>query len=108
MPNAKCQVPSADFMHEQQLQELRREKWRLNGRPIRRLDESREFIDSVGFCLLYPQRPPVQAPALGRAQAGGDQLLRPPQMAFADPSARDAKHLIVRLLPEKAAYEANV
>jgi hypothetical protein len=32
-------------MHEQQLQELRREKWRLNGRPIRTLDEAREFID---------------------------------------------------------------
>ena len=50
------------LMHEQQLQELRREKWRLNGRPIRTLEEAREFIDSVGFCLLYPQRPAVLAP----------------------------------------------
>ena len=44
-------------MHEQQLQELRREKWRLNGQPIRTLEDAREFIESVGFCLLYPQRP---------------------------------------------------
>ena len=44
-------------MHETQLQELRREKWRLNGQPVRTLEDAREFIDSVGFCLLYPQRP---------------------------------------------------
>ena len=29
-------------------------------------------------------------------------------MAFADPGAREAKELMVRLLREKAAYEANV
>jgi hypothetical protein len=95
-------------MHEQQLQELRREKWRLNGRPIRTLDEAREFIDSVGFCLLYPQRPAVLAPTFVGAYAGSDEHLPARQMAFADPSARDAKHLMVRLLREKAAYEANV
>ena len=95
-------------MHEQQLQELRRGKWRLNGRPIRTLDEAREFIDSVGFCLLYPQRPAVLAPTFVGAYAGSDEHLPARQMAFADPSARDAKHLMVRLLREKAAYEANV
>ena len=95
-------------MHEQQLQELRREKWRLNGRPIRTLDDAREFIDSVGFCLLYPQRPAVLAPTFVGAYAGSDEHLPARQMAFADPSARDAKDLMVRLLREKAAYEANV
>ena len=29
-------------------------------------------------------------------------------MAFADPGAREAKELMVRLLREKSAYEANV
>ncbi len=95
-------------MHEQQLQELRREKWRLSGRPIRTLEEAREFIDSVGFCLLYPQRPAVLAPTFVGAYAGSDQHLPARQMAFADASARDAKHLMVRLLRDKAAYEANV
>jgi 23S rRNA pseudouridine2605 synthase len=95
-------------MHEQQLQELRREKWRLNGRPIGTLDEAREFIDSVGFCLLYPQRPAVLLPTFVGAYAGSDEHLPARQMAFADPSARDAKHLMVRLLREKAAYETNV
>ena len=95
-------------MHEQQLQELRREKWRLNGRPVRTLEEAREFIDSVGFCLLYPQRPAVLVPTFVGAYAGSDEQLPARQMAFADPSAREAKDLMVRLLREKAAYEANV
>ena len=62
-------------MHEQQLQELRREKWRLNGRPVRTLEEAREFIESVGFCLLYPQRPAVLAPTFVGAYKGSDEKL---------------------------------
>jgi len=95
-------------MHEQQLQELRREKWRLNGQPVCTLEEAREFIESVGFCLLYPQRPPVLAPTFVGAHKGSDEKLSTVQMAFADPSAREAKELMVRLLREKSAYEANV
>ena len=62
-------------MQEQQLQELRREKWHLNGQPVRTLDEARQFIDSVGFCLLYPQRPPVLAPTFVGAYVGSDDKL---------------------------------
>jgi len=95
-------------MQEQQLQELRRDKWRLNGQPVRTLEEAREFIESVGFCLLYPQRPPVLAPTFVGAYKGSDEKLPPAQMAFSDSGAREAKHLMVRLLRDKAAYEANV
>ncbi|MDR3747640.1 MAG: crosslink repair DNA glycosylase YcaQ family protein [Acidobacteriota bacterium] len=95
-------------MQEQQLQELRREKWRLNGQATRTLEEARAFIDSVGFCLLYPQRPQVLVPTFVGAYKGTDEKLPAPQMAFADPSAREAKDLMVRLLRAKAAYEANV
>jgi len=95
-------------MQEQQLQELRREKWRLNGQATRTLEEARAFIDSVGFCLLYPQRPQVLAPTFVGAYKGTDEKLPAPQMAFADPSARAAKDLMVRLLRAKSAYEANV
>src|SRR5271166_6472863 len=95
-------------MQEQQLQELRREKWRLNGQPVRTLEEAREFIESVGFCLLYPQRPPVLAPTFVGAYKGSDEKLATAQMAFADPGAREAKELLVRLLRDRAAYEANV
>ena len=44
-------------MTEQELQELRDAKWRTNGQPIRTQDDAREFIESVGFCLMYPLRP---------------------------------------------------
>jgi hypothetical protein len=95
-------------MQELQLEELRREKWRLNGKPVQTLDEAREFIESVGFCLLYPQRPAVLAPTFVGAYKGSDEKLPTVQMAFADPEAREAKHLMVRLLREQAAYEAKV
>lgn len=95
-------------MQEQQLQELRREKWHLNGHPVRTLDDARQFIDSVGFCLLYPQRPPVLAPTFVGAYIGADEKLPTPQTAFSDPRAKESKNLMVRLLRERAAYEANV
>jgi hypothetical protein len=95
-------------MHEQQLQEMRRERWRLNGQPVRTLDDARAFIDAMGFCLLYPQRPPVLVPTFVGAYKGGDEKLPTAQMAFADPEAHAAKDLMVRLLREKTAYEANV
>ncbi len=95
-------------MQEQQLQEQRREKWRLNGQPVHTLEDAREFIESAGFCLLYPQRPPVLAPTFVGAYKGSDEKLPTAQMAFADPNAREAKELMVRLLREKSAYEANV
>ncbi len=95
-------------MHENELHELRREKWRLNGRPVRTLDDARAFIDSVGFCLLYAQRPVVLVPTfIGAYKGNGDKLPTAP-MAFADPDAQDAKDLMVRLLREKSAYETNV
>ena len=95
-------------MFDQQLQELRREKWRLDGQGIRTLEEARAFIDSVGFCTLYPQKPPVLAPTFVGAYVGSDDKLPTAQMAFADPRAREAKQLMVRLLREKAAFETLV
>ena len=95
-------------MFEQQLQELRREKWRLNGEGIRTLDAARAFIDSVGFCTLYPQKPAVLAPTFVGAYVGGEEKLPTSQMAFADPRAHEAKGLMVRLLREKSAFETLV
>ena len=95
-------------MQEQQLQELRHAKWHLNGHPIRTLEDGRQFMESVGFCLLYPQRPPVLAPTFVGAFVGGEDKLPTWQTAFADPRAREAKRLMVRLLRDKAAFEANL
>jgi len=95
-------------MFDQQLQELRREKWCLNGDAIRTLEAARAFIDSVGFCTLYPQKPAVLAPSFVGAYVGSDDKLPTHRKAFADPRAREAKQLMVRLLRDKAAYETLV
>src|SRR6266852_5456771 len=96
------------FMTEHELDQLRREKWRLNGRPVRTLDDARAFIESVGFCMMYPMRPPLLAPTFIGAWAGSDERLPTWQRAFADPRAQEATDLMVRLLRQHAAYEANL
>lgn len=95
-------------MTEIELQNLRQEKWRLNGKPIRTIDDAREFIESVGFCLMFPVRPPVMVPSFVGAYVGADENLPTWQHAFADTRARDAQELMVRLLRQKFAYEANL
>jgi DNA glycosylase AlkZ-like len=95
-------------MTDQELDQFRREKWRLNGTPIRTLEDARAFIESVGFCLLYPLRPPVLAPTFVGAWIGADDRLPIWQQAYADPRAQQAIDLMVRLLREHDAYEANL
>src|SRR6266550_4113704 len=95
-------------MTEQELDQLRREKWRLNGNPVRTLDEVRAFIESVGFCLMYPLRPTLLLPTFIGAWSGSGERLPTQQHAFADPRAKDATELMVRLLRDRSAYEANL
>jgi 23S rRNA pseudouridine2605 synthase len=95
-------------MTDQELQQLRRDKWRINGQPVRTLDDARSFIESVGFCQLYPPRSSVLLPTLLGAWAGSDERLPNPQQAFADARAREATELMVRLLRDHGAYEANL
>jgi len=95
-------------MTDLELQALRREKWRLNGSPVRTLDEARGFIESVGFSLMYPLRSPLLLPTFIGAWAGSEDHLPTWQHAFADPRAQDATELMVRLLRDRSAYEANL
>jgi hypothetical protein len=90
-----------------ELDQLRREKWRLDDKPVRTLDDARSFIESVGFCLTYPSRPPMLLPTFIGAWYGSDERL-PRHRAFLDPEARDATDLMIRLLRDKSAYEANL
>ena len=94
-------------MTEQELIELRRERWRLNGNPIRTLEEAREFIDEVGFCLMYPIRPPKLGPTFFGATVGSDTDLPLQQQAFRDPRASTATELMIRLLRNQFAFESN-
>jgi hypothetical protein len=95
-------------MTDQDLKTARREKWRLDGKPIRTIENARAFIESVGFAMMYPMRPAVPLPTFIGAFAGSDDRLPDWQHAFADPRAAEATELMVRLLRERAAYEANL
>jgi hypothetical protein len=106
MLTAKCQ--RLLLMTDQELQELRRAKWHLDGRPVRTLDDARSFIESAGFCLMFPQRPPVLAPTFIGAWVGSDERLPTWQHAFEDSRAQQATELMVRLLRDRSAYEANL
>lgn len=95
-------------MTDQDLINQRLAKWRLNGQPVRTLEDAQEFIDSVGFCLMFPVRPPVLAPTFIGAYAGADDDLPTAQHAYKDPRTVPATELMVRLLRSKHAYEANL
>src|ERR1700735_992815 len=95
-------------MTDQDLKTARREQSRLDGKPIRTIENARAFIEAVGFSLMYPMRPPVPLPTFIGAFVGSDDRLPDWQHAFADPRAAEATELMVRLLRERAAYEANL
>lgn len=94
-------------MTEMELQKLRREKWLLDGQPIRTTEEARAFIESVGFCLLYPQEPPVLVPTLIGACSGSADKLPTWQHAFSDSRAQKAIELMIPLLRNRDVYEVN-
>jgi hypothetical protein len=95
-------------MNQQELQELRREKWRVDGHPIRNAEDARAFLEAVGFAPLYPPQKPMLVPSFIGAYAGTDEDLPTWQKAFADPRAKDATELMIRLLRDRSAYEASV
>jgi hypothetical protein len=95
-------------MTEQDLQQLRREKWRLDGKPIRTIEQARAFVEGVGFCLMFPVRPAMPVPTFIGAFVGSDTRLPTWQHAYSDPRATEATELMVRLLRERSVYEANI
>jgi hypothetical protein len=97
----------AEHMTERELQETRREKWRVAGNPARTLEALAEFLESVGFCLMYPQKPMPLAPTFMGAFTGEENGLPTRQTAFSDTRAGEATELMVLLLRQRAAYEAN-
>jgi Winged helix DNA-binding domain len=95
-------------MTDLELTQLRREKWRLEGKAIRTIEQARAFLEDVGFCLMYPQRPPLPVPTFIGAFTGSDDHLPEWRQAFKNPHAAEATELMVRLLREHAAFEANL
>jgi len=95
-------------MTDLELQQLRREKWRLDGKPVRTIESARAFLEDVGMCFMYPQRPTLLVPTFIGAFFGSDDRLPEWQHAFKDPRASEATELMVRLLREKTVFEANL
>jgi hypothetical protein len=93
-------------MTDAELQQARAHNWHLDGQPVRTLDEARAFLESVGFCLMYPLRPPLPVPTFVGAWVGTDDRLPTWQHVFEDSRAKEATDLMVRSLRDKAAYEA--
>jgi hypothetical protein len=95
-------------MNLTELQDARREKWHAKDNPIRTLEDGRAFMETAGFALMYPVHPPILVPTFIGAYAGSDADLPTALKAFADPRAKDATELMVRLLRDRAAYEAHL
>lgn len=95
-------------MTPDELIQLRRENWHVNGSSVRTLEDARAFIESVGFCLLYPVSVAMLTPTFVGAWSGSDERLPTQREAYKDPRANDARELMVRLLRDKSAYEANL
>jgi hypothetical protein len=93
---------------EAELQQRRAEIWRVNGNPIRTLEDAKSFLDSVGFCLMYPGPLLMPVPSFFAAYSGSTAALPDARHAFADPRTQLAVELMVRLLREKHAYEVNL
>jgi hypothetical protein len=93
-------------MTDAELLEARTQKWHLDGQSVRTLDDAGAFLESAGFCLLYPTRPAVLVPTFIGAWVGADDRLPTQQHAYKDARAKDAAELMVRALRAKAAYEA--
>jgi hypothetical protein len=93
-------------MTDSELLLARAERWRLNGQPVRTLEDARAFLESVGFCLMYPMRPVILVPTFIGAWVGADEKLPTQQHAYNDPRAKEATELMVRALRDHVAYEA--
>jgi uncharacterized protein YcaQ len=93
---------------EQELHQQRAQLWRMNGNPIRTLEDAKSFLDSVGFCLMYPVRSLPMVPSFFAAYAGSTANLPDAKHAFSDPRNQPATDLMVRLLRERHAYEINL
>lgn len=93
-------------MFIEDLQQQRADKWRTNGQqPVRTLEDAQAFLDAVGFCLFYPQRPPVTIPTFIGAVLGTAEDLPGVAKAAVDPRTADARSLALRLLDQRVAFE---
>ncbi len=95
-------------MTEQDLQQQRNRKWRLDGNAVLTIEQARSFLEDVGFCLMFPDRSLPLVPSFMGAFVGSLEHVPDAKHAFADPRSKAATELMVRLLRERSAYEMNL
>lgn len=83
-------------MTEQELEHARRRKWRLEPPPLTTADEAHEFLESVGLCLMHPQKGSPPLPMFANAAGMGKAPLS------------EVPELAIQLLRHKQAFEARV
>ncbi len=83
-------------MTEQELEHARRLKWRLEGSPLTSADEAQQFLESVGLCLMHPQKGSPPLPMFANAAGMGKAPLS------------EVPELAIQLLRHKQAFEARV
>jgi len=92
-------------MTEQELEQQRTANWRIDGNAVHTVEEARNFIEAVGFCLMYPERTLPRVASFMGAYTGSAAGLPVAKNAYADPRAQQATELMVRLLRERSAFE---
>jgi hypothetical protein len=90
-------------MFTNELHEMRRTRWRLDGNAARTGDELRDFVEACGLCLLFPARD-LQFPTFIGAFSGSGEKLPSARQAFADPRAQEARMLLHQLVRNRQAY----
>lgn len=93
----------------EELQKQRRARWRVAGDAVRSFETAVEWLNDVGFCVMYPEpRKPAgeaPAPAFIAAWLGRSDHLPGVRSAFAHPEAAEAEKMAFRLARQRAAYE---
>ncbi len=83
-------------MTEPELEHARRQRWRLEGPPLTTAEEAHEFLESVGLCLMHPQKGSPPLPMFANAAGMGKAPLS------------EVPGLAVQLLRNRQAFEARV
>lgn len=96
-------------MTEQDVLTARHKRFHVANNPVRTIEDARKFLNDVGFCLVYPLRHafPAPLPSFMAAFVGTTENIPYQHIAFADPRAKEATELMVRLLRAREAFEVD-
>ncbi len=91
-------------MRTDQLEKVRRERWRQDGNPLLTLDDAEQWLENTPLCLFLPRRAhlPVPAPSFVEAVQGK------PDTTPAPAAIAQAHELLARLIASGAVVPLNL